>query len=644
MNLFLSVEKAEYGTIRENRHMIFRKIKTKILMSFMAGCILLSGNNAHAEVITGSDAHPEEPTTSEEIVYQEEEITNPRDDYNTVSLDEEDGRIEQLQAIMPNVRAYFYMNDSSYSLDAENVVATLDGKTLKTSYVKNWAQTDMGINYFFLVDISTSMDSDSFEAVKEEIITFANKHMTDKDTITVYTVGDITECIVDSVTYEDKDIIEEFVSELQCDNNNTYLDDAILQVVKDIKKERETFGEEFPNNRDVVIAFTDGVNESLMGTSSSEAENALYDEGVALYGLLVPNDSYSQAESTQKFEEISRASGGDILYFESDDLAEQLDLLVDDLNSVYVAEFVSDSNTKDYNSHTFSMGFYVDDVEKYYEYKPYSVKLTRNIKDTVNPQITEIAKVNDNTIEIKFSEQVVGADNVSAYIISKEDTNIIVANVSYDALNYVATVSTTDVLYKGHYIVTIENVTDNSMEKNILDNNSMEVDFDGREYKEKINFLERFWWLILLAFVLIIVIILIIVLHVIKKNKGVVVIDDKAVLASKTDVKQHVIIEQEKGQPITLYLHSGEKMIKKIETKVNGSIIIGRSDLCDIYIDDAMMSRQHFAIEFDGESFYVQDLDTTNGTVLNGVKMKHKRRLEAGDKITAGSLDIVVRW
>ena len=233
---------------------------------------------------------------------------------------------------------------------------------------------------------------------------------------------------------------------------------------------------------------------------------------------------------------------------------------------------------------------------------------------------------------------------MSAYIISKEDTNIIVANVSYDALNYVATVSTTDVLYKGHYIVTIENVTDNSMEKNILDNNSMEVDFDGREYKEKINFLERFWWLILLAFVLIIVIILIIVLHVIKKNKGVVVIDDKAVLASKTDVKQHVIIEQEKGQPITLYLHSGEKMIKKIETKVNGSIIIGRSDLCDIYIDDAMMSRQHFAIEFDGESFYVQDLDTTNGTVLNGVKMKHKRRLEAGDKITAGSLDIVVRW
>lgn len=57
-----------------------------------------------------------------------------------------------------------------------------------------------------------------------------------------------------------------------------------------------------------------------------------------------------------------------------------------------------------------------------------------------------------------------------------------------------------------------------------------------------------------------------------------------------------------------------------------------------------MMSRQHFAIEYDGESFYIQDLDTTNGTMLNGVKMTHKRRLEKNDRITAGSLDIVVRW
>ena len=56
------------------------------------------------------------------------------------------------------------------------------------------------------------------------------------------------------------------------------------------------------------------------------------------------------------------------------------------------------------------------------------------------------------------------------------------------------------------------------------------------------------------------------------------------------------------------------------------------------------MSRQHFAIEFDGESFYVQDLDTTNGTSLNGIRLKHKRRLEPNDKITAGSLDITVRW
>ena len=66
--------------------------------------------------------------------------------------------------------------------------------------------------------------------------------------------------------------------------------------------------------------------------------------------------------------------------------------------------------------------------------------------------------------------------------------------------------------------------------------------------------------------------------------------------------------------------------------------------LCDIFIDDATMSRQHFAIEYTDGDFYVQDLDTTNGTMLNGVKLVHKRRLEKDDRITAGSLDIIVRW
>ena len=110
----------------------------------------------------------------------------------------------------------------------------------------------------------------------------------------------------------------------------------------------------------------------------------------------------------------------------------------------------------------------------------------------------------------------------------------------------------------------------------------------------------------------------------------------------KIDIR--VRIDENEGKDISLcFMHNGS-VLKNINTKINSSIIMGRSDLCDIYIDDATMSRQHFVIEYFDDEFYVQDLDTTNGTRLNGDKLKHKRRLEREDVITAGSLDIALRW
>jgi serine phosphatase RsbU (regulator of sigma subunit)/pSer/pThr/pTyr-binding forkhead associated (FHA) protein len=47
-------------------------------------------------------------------------------------------------------------------------------------------------------------------------------------------------------------------------------------------------------------------------------------------------------------------------------------------------------------------------------------------------------------------------------------------------------------------------------------------------------------------------------------------------------------------------------------------IIIGRHPRCDIQVDDASVSRQHAKITSDGGHFYIQDLNSRNGTLLNG--------------------------
>ena len=69
---------------------------------------------------------------------------------------------------------------------------------------------------------------------------------------------------------------------------------------------------------------------------------------------------------------------------------------------------------------------------------------------------------------------------------------------------------------------------------------------------------------------------------------------------------------------------------------------IGRSsanDLC--YPDDVGLSRQHLAVERDGDDWLVRDLGSKNGTLVNGELITGPRRLRPGDKVTAGHLTLL---
>ena len=65
----------------------------------------------------------------------------------------------------------------------------------------------------------------------------------------------------------------------------------------------------------------------------------------------------------------------------------------------------------------------------------------------------------------------------------------------------------------------------------------------------------------------------------------------------------------------------------------------GAADLC--FADDAGLSRQHLAIERDGEGWAIRDLGSKNGTMLNGVRLTSRTVLKPGDRIMAGHLILV---
>jgi hypothetical protein len=71
-----------------------------------------------------------------------------------------------------------------------------------------------------------------------------------------------------------------------------------------------------------------------------------------------------------------------------------------------------------------------------------------------------------------------------------------------------------------------------------------------------------------------------------------------------------------------------------------GKAVLGRSKDSDIQVEDANVSRRHAELRREGSTWWVVDLDSTNGTELNG-KAVRRARLSDGDTITLGDAELV---
>jgi predicted component of type VI protein secretion system len=69
----------------------------------------------------------------------------------------------------------------------------------------------------------------------------------------------------------------------------------------------------------------------------------------------------------------------------------------------------------------------------------------------------------------------------------------------------------------------------------------------------------------------------------------------------------------------------------------NERTVVGRSPDADLPLEDEAVSWNHLEIERRGEVLMATDLDSRNGTALNGEPLDRPRRLRSGDTLTVGS-------
>jgi pSer/pThr/pTyr-binding forkhead associated (FHA) protein len=101
-----------------------------------------------------------------------------------------------------------------------------------------------------------------------------------------------------------------------------------------------------------------------------------------------------------------------------------------------------------------------------------------------------------------------------------------------------------------------------------------------------------------------------------------------------------------KGAPIPRLrrpAHSVELVFGAMRKTASGTgMVIGRSSNADVQVPDRDVSRRHCRVWRDEADFMVEDLGSTHGTFVNGVRIQVPTRLSLTDLLTVGTVSIDV--
>ncbi len=558
-----------------------------------------------------------------------------------------DYRIESVTVNMPDISAYYHNPDESAQIEGY-----LGGEKLTLEETQGFEASGQTVDYYVLVDISASIPSSRFADIKESLTTFV-QGMRAQDRLILMTFGDTVTEVLDGS--EDRAKAAEVIGTLENHDQNTAFFEGIETAANEINDKRDNGDAE--KMRAIMMIISDGKDCSDNTRSMNSTKTDLVSGGIPAYTFAVENnEGDSETEITSyrgAFSGLASETGGIPWTVDGGQaVLDGLNTAQTNVMNSQVASFKAASNKVSNKNEDFVMKFAGEKNRT----DTVSVLVARGQADTVVPTATVEESGTDSLLVI-YSKPVTGAKDSGNYIVTLDGKTVAVQQVvAFKEIENAYRLLIAGGLKNGEYTVEIDGITDNSNEANPLDEASakqsvtvsdIETELVTEEPEEEPSALDQFlkWWPIVLTVVVLALIAVIVAVARSVKKKRFTVIDDHVVEIEKVESKSHISMGPDEVAPaqpqkaITLILSNGQSQPQRLDKVVDGSMFVGRSRECDIYCDDPGMSRQHFilSVEEDG-CLYVQDLESRNGTKVNGITITQKQKLQNHDTIEAGSI------
>ena len=547
--------------------------------------------------------------------------------------------IEQAVGNAPDITAWINGEKVSEKSKFEAAFKKND-REFETKEIIPFKKTKTAIRYVVFFDNSRSVDESQFDEVKNQLISIRDK-MGKADKMELYTVGadskrGNSKKVFLALGKNDKKKDIDKIRKIKRNKNFTVLYRSLTKKLTTI----DNFSE-----RTVLLVITDGEDDS----SGKDKENynvnpAVEHSKVPLYGILMKN--VSSRQNTKKINNTKKNILNDSYsrgYYRDCANVKDIKKGFETIRRIifdetYIVRFRAvDGSNRTLPESESKLGIVMKNGNKTWEAtldKEGQFSYTNSQPDNDIPKVKKIEKSSSNSIKVNITDgttkTLLNADDIKSYIVRTAGKNGKVWDISgitADDTKNIYTIVFKEKLYSGSYVLECKNITDDSIQKNKISEKAVSFEIkDGiNGTAERIkSTIRAYWWILL---ILIIIIIGVVAVVIIKKKPWEVVevknVDTRELLGADSRLLRLTITDK-------------NGYVQNVDINVEGSIFVGRSDICNIYFDDDILSKQHFVIEITKMACYIEDLQTTNSTFVNGVKITGRRMLSEGDVITAG--------